>query len=233
MIIEELHAWVLHKRRTGETSLHVTLLTYEQGIVSAWFKGVLKRRTLLQSFVPFWVAVHQGKTQCYIRQADMLDVMLPLQGERLFAALYANELVYMSLRPNDPCTVLYQAYETLLYGLVSVQDKIQLEAALRRFEFQLLKTCGVAMSLSDDVEGQRICEDRYYEFLPGEGFRASTSGFSGKHLLLFAQDVLHDPRTLQSIKQLMRLAIHYHLEGKPIKTRQLWMTQQICEVNDE
>ncbi|AHE66729.1 DNA repair protein RecO [Legionella oakridgensis] len=226
MIIDALHAWVLHKRWIGDTSALVTFFTFEQGIITSTCKGgrTPKKQALLQEFTPLWLAINQQGNHCYVRQIEMMTAPLQLTGHGLFAALYVNELLYYFLRPNDESAKLYKAYESLLNALLVAQDRIEIEMALRRFEWMLLVCCGYSMSLTYDIDGRLILADRCYQLLNGEGFVEAKNGVSGRHIIAFSQDKFDDVETLKAVKWMMRRTIEFVLDGKPIRSRKLYQS---------
>ncbi|WP_207384157.1 DNA repair protein RecO [Legionella nagasakiensis] len=224
MIIEALHAWVLHKRWIGDTSAQATFFTFEQGIITCLYRGgrTPKKQSLLQEFTPLWVAVNQRGDRYYIRQIEIVAATIQFTGHNLFAALYMNELLYYFLCPNDEYPELYKAYESVLKTLTAVNSRFGVETVLRRFEWQLLVSCGYQMSLTHDVDGRPILADRQYQLLDGHGFMAVGKGILGQHILAFSQDRFTDVATLKAVKWIMRRAIDFALDGRAIKARELY-----------
>lgn len=225
MIIDALYAWVLSRRWTGDTSAHVTFFTREQGILYATFRGgrTPKRQSHLQAFTPLWLSVNKCHDWHYVKQLEMISATLPLQGDHLFSGLYVNELLYHALQPCDAHPELYEAYECILNELSSLTDKLQLEAALRRFESQLLVACGYEITYTYDVEGAPIQAETHYHLLPGVGFIPTMEkGIYGAYLLAIAHNDLSNANVLRAAKYIMRHAIDHALEGKTIKARELY-----------
>ena len=224
MITKPLHAWVLNKRWSGDTSAQVTFFTREQGIIRGLCKGgrTPKKQSLLQAFIPLWIVVDTRREWYYIRQLEIIAPSLPLKGSALFAGLYMNELLHHLLRPCDEHPELYDAYTQTLDILNTCTHPLQLEETLRRFEIALLTSCGYQMLLTHDVDDLPIDASKYYSYTAGNGFTIANKGINGAHILAFAEDKLNDIGVLKSAKWIMRRAIDHAVDGKPIKARELY-----------
>lgn len=225
MITNAIHAWVIHKSWSGDTSARVVFFTREHGVLSCFYKGgrTPKKQSLLQSFAPLWLTMDVRGDAYFVRQLEMASSPLHYPGQTLFAGLYVNELLYHALKPHDPDATLHTAYTFALQALMHASDRFAIEAVLRRFEWALLNACGYHMSLSHDARSaQPIVDDRFYHFIAGEGFILAPEGINGAHIIAFAQDKLDDVEVLGVAKRIMRRAIDHALDGKEIKTRSLY-----------
>ena len=70
-----------------------------------------------------------------------------LTGAALFAGFHCNELLMKLLARHDPHPQLFDAYAQTLPALAD-RDDARVQAALRAFEFVLLKEVGVLPDLS-------------------------------------------------------------------------------------
>ena len=219
-----LQAYVLHKRPVGETSVQVTFLTREQGLVKALYKGGRspKKQAMLQGATPLWLTLNAVGEGHYVRQLEVLGPSLLLVGESLFASLYINELLMHVLRPWDACPLLFDKYAHTLHSLKTTHQRTAIEPTLRRFEWGVLIASGYAFSLTHDIQSNPILLDAQYAFIPGDGFIATHQGFSGAHILAIAEDNLDDSTTRIAAKGIMRHAIAHLLDGKPLKSRGLY-----------
>ncbi len=226
MIANALHAWVLHKRWTGDTSAQVTFFTREQGLINGSCKGgrTPKKQSLLQAFIPLWIVVDARREWHYVRQIEIMSPSLPLVGPALFAGLYVNELLHHMLRPSDAHTLLYDAYTDVLTALLMATDRPKIEAALRRFEEEILTSCGYQLVLTHDIQGIPIDDKKQYTYIAGDGFLLVEKGIAGAHILAFSAGQLDDADVLKSAKWIMRRAIDHALDGKLIKTRNLFVS---------
>ncbi len=218
---ESQSVYVLHTRPYRESSLLVECFSKNFGRVSLIAKGVRQaksRRTgLLQPFIPLlisWV----GRTELYtLCQLEAVCAQRLFSGEQLLCGLYINELLMRLLQREDPHPELFEAYESLLNDLV---QSLHPERALRLFEKNLLSSLGYAFAF-EDIEQQD-----HYRFDGANGFVKADANlhdvFSGESLLALQTENLQDHH-LKEIKKLMRQALFYLLNDKPLKTRELFV----------
>lgn len=226
MITNGLQAWVLHKRWSGDTSAQVTFFTREKGLISAFFKGgrTPKKQSLLQTFMPLWLTFDVRHDWHYVRELDTMAPSLQLAGEPLFAALYVNEILCHGVHQLDPCPILYDAYLQTLQALTLSTQRLDIETVLRRFEWQFLTVCGYPFSLTHEaLTSTPIVSESHYDFIAGEGFTLASKGVSGVSILAMSKDNLSDASVLKAAKWIMRRAIDHALDGKRIKSRELYV----------
>lgn len=226
MITDGLQGWVLHKRWSGDTSAQIIFFTREKGLVSAYSKGARtpKKQSLLQAFTPLWLTLDIRRDWHYVRQLDVVAPSLSLIGDALFAGLYVNEIIYHGLQQLDPSPLLYDAYINTIHALTKSSQRHVVEAALRRFEWQFLSSCGYAFSLT--YECHTLCPIKpecHYIFIAGEGLVLASKGIPGECIIAMANDQLEKPAVLKAAKWLMRRAIDHALDGKKIKARELYV----------
>lgn len=232
MITESLQAWVLYKRWSGDTSAQVHFFTREKGVVSALCKGgrMPKKQSLLQAFTPLYLSFDVRRDWHYLRDLDVTAPSLDLTANSLFAGLYVNEIIYHGLHPLDPCPELFDAYMQTLQELSSTTERLAIEAALRRFEWQFLSFCGYQFSLTHEaLTSMPILSDHHYDFIAGEGFVSAIKGIPGDSIIAMNEDKLGDPVVLKAAKWIMRRAIDHALEGKQIKARELYQ-RNTCKI---
>jgi len=225
MIADTHQAWIIHKYWSGDTSARVIFFTQEHGLINCLYKGgrTPKKQALLQPFLPLWLAMDVRGDFHFVRQLEMAAAPFLLVGQSLFAGLYINELLFHALQQRDPHESLYIAYVDTLKALIAAPNRLALEAILRRFEWELLTSCGFNMSLTHDARSDLPIEmSKFYRFIAGEGFVVAAEGIKGIHILAMAADQLDDIAVLNAAKQIMRRAIHHALDGKEIKARALY-----------
>lgn len=228
MTTECFTAWLIHKQAIGNTSSRLTVFTQEKGIIHCLFRGgrALKKQAALQLFLPLWIEIDSRAYGQYIRQLECQGVIPLFASTNLFAALYINELIYHTIKPNDAQPELYESYQYTMQALPSITDRLAIEAVLRRFEWQLLYACGVLCSFEKEAHtNQSIDATQFYKYLPARGFIASAQGLPGCDILALAQDQLNTPQILKTAKIIMRQAINYLLAGKELKSRSLFKKQ--------
>lgn len=225
METEALHAWILHKRNSGESSVNLTLFTAERGLITCLYKGgrTAKKQAMLQIFTPCWVFVKSYTNLVYVQKIEHQASAIPLQGDALISGLYINELLYRVSGADSPHQGIFEAYLSTLTGLALVQNRQETERLLRRFEWMLLQASGYSLSLTEEVQtGKKIMPEGYYSFIEGLGLVQTTGqGISGAAILAISRDDLTHPETLRAAKYLMRKAINHLLDGVELKVRRL------------
>lgn len=228
MINKTIEAWVLHKQWSGDTSARVSFFTREWGLIHCFYKGgrTPKKQALLQVFTPLWINVVERYDRYYVQSVENASPILHLTGSSLFSGLYVNEVLFYALSPNYSDSPLFDAYLYTLNGLAFAKNKLVLEALLRRFEWNLLHSCGFSFSLTHEVTSANlIAADLCYQFIAGEGFVLAPMGIPGAHILALARNDLSEVAYLKSAKMVMRQAIDHLLGGREIKARTLFFAE--------
>ena len=229
MTVDFSPAFILHQRVFRESSFLLDIFSRDHGRISLVAKGVRKQKRsqagLLQIYQPLLLS-WQGR-----RDLQTLTAFEPngpaylLRAESALCGLYINELMMKLLPVGESESDLYIDYQKALFGL---QEALQNEITLRLFEKQLLSHLGYGLVLDQDVEtGEPIDEEKDYYYVADEGLYRWQSGqernrISGRSLqhLLSEQDF--DEKSLNEIKQLMRMVIHFYLGDKPLRSRELF-----------
>lgn len=224
-------AYVLHRRSYRETSFLVELFTKEHGRLTVVAKGVRKLRSptqgLLQPFIPLLVSWSGKGELMALSQVEINGEVNSLQGECLFAGFYLNELLMCLLQKWDAHPGLYARYEKTISLL---QGAILEQRMLRSFEKYLLEELGYGLLPKTDLLLHRtIVADKYYQFIPEQGFVLSEESeqkhylFLGKSLLAMAKEEWLDEESLQDAKRLIRLVLTPLLGQRPIYSRRLFI----------
>lgn len=225
MITDGLSAWLLHQRPAKNSTTHVFFLTRERGLVRAYCQGGRspKKRAVLQPFTPLWLMLNERPYGTYVKQVEIAEPSELLQGDMLLSGMYINEVLYRALKPDVSEPMLYEAYAYAIRALVNCSERMQLEIILRQFERNLIHLSGYQMSYTEEANASRaILDDRYYQFVPGEGFVLASQGFLGAHILAIAADIWIDINVLKTAKHIMRRAIDHLLDGAVVETRALY-----------
>ena len=227
MVDDALHtAFVLHTRRYGDSSLIVELLVRERGRLACIAKGALrgKRGTLAsQPFQRLFIEVRgRGEVGTLIR-AEPAAKVLTLAGQRLYCGLYVNELVQKLTAREDAHPALFDVYAKTIVGLA---DDLPVEPLLRSFEVRLLQELGLGLVLDMDSQGQPIEAGRRYTYEPVTGpvrsNRDDRSVFGGQTLLALQGRQSYDAKSLREARMLMRRILDHHLDGRPLRSRELF-----------
>ena len=184
-----LQSFVLHRYDWSESSLILDLFTREQGRLAVAAKGAKRPSSQLRSvLLPFQrlqVSLARGREHAddaappevqTLRAAEWAGGAAMLTGAALFAGFHCNELLLKLLARHDPHPQLFDAYAQTL-PLLASRDDASVQAALRAFEFVLLKEVGVLPDLSLVTLTQRpVGEHDRMVLLPESGVAAAQAG---------------------------------------------------------
>lgn len=225
-------AFVLHSYPYRETSLVLEVFTRNFGRIALVARGARRPRSALRgvllAFQPLllnWAGRSELRT---LHKAEWQGGLPQLKGTALLCGFYLNELMVKLLPREDPHELLYESYCGALHALSNGGDHA---ATLRRFEKQLLKELGYALTLDRDAaNGEGIEAGHNYRYLIERGPVRNHSGgaenqleLSGQTLLDIARDDFSNPLTMQQSKALMRMLINHYLGNQTLNTRQLLM----------
>lgn len=230
--MEFTQAFVLHQRPYRETSLLLDVFTADYGRLSLVARGIRqnKRRhnNPLQLFQPLWLNWFGRGDLLTLSKIETTQAPYWLQGHATLCGLYINELLVRLLTQQQPEPLVFDAYQKVLNGL---QKADQVEQVLRLFEKRLLEALGYGLDLSMDSNGEPVTEFQHYSYQPDHGLQPCLKNdtkriISGASLMQLQQEKFSDAESLNETKYLMRLVINYYLDGKPLKSRQLFAEMQ-------
>jgi len=248
--VELAEAWVLHSRPFRETSLVVEAFAREHGRIGLVARGGRRPRSPLGlAAQPFrrlllsWggrgdlATLHRAEcameesAECAMeesadREAPPRAGKIP-QGASLLPAMYLNELLLKLTRREDPHPELFDHY---CVALADLSGSRPIEAVLRRFELSLLASLGLGLDLERDAEGRPLVPDAAYCYRMEEGPQALPAGtptgkamnFSGAELLGMAGGKWGSRDIRMAARRLLRAAIDFYLEGRPLNTRRVF-----------
>ncbi len=218
-------AYVLHSRAYRESSALVDLLT-PQGRLRAVLRGARgKAGTLARPFIPIEVELRGRGELKNIGRLEAAGIPNLLMGEALYSGLYLNELLIRLLPAQDPYPAIFEHYALTVLALTQGRA---LEPLLRAFEWRLLDELGYGFALDHDCHGQPVSAGSLYRLQvdsglePVEQFQPGV--FQGGDLLAMAKADWVAPGALSAAKRLMRQALAPHLGGRPLVSRELFMT---------
>lgn len=225
MLASSQPAYVLHSRAYRESSALVDFLT-PQGRLRAVMRGARgKAGSLARPFIPL-EAEFRGRGELKnVARLEPAGIPNLLGGEALFSGLYLNELLIRLLPAEDPHPAIFQHYAMTVLGLAEGRA---IEPLLRSFEWRLLDELGYGFALDLDSEGQPVAESGLYRLQTETGLvpvgHLQPGVFQGVELLAMAQADWAAPGALAAAKRLMRQALAPHLGGRPLVSRELFMT---------
>lgn len=219
-------AIILHLRPYRESSYLVDLFARQAGRQRLVARGA-RRRTRwtgpgLASFARiFFVAGGRGELRC-LSNWEKAPESPELAGGSIFCGFYMAELLLKLLPQSDPSPRLYD--ETLL-ALRDLSGGVDPELRLRRFEKVLLDEAGYGLRLFEDVEGRPIEAELQYTYHPEHGpeiVQGTGDAFSGSVLIGLRTGQFQNDRDRVLAKRLMRKVLDLHLEGRAIRSRELF-----------
>ncbi|WP_346765492.1 DNA repair protein RecO [Thioalkalivibrio sp. XN8] len=219
--------FILHHRPFRDTSLLLEVLSQAHGRVGLVARGARgsrsRLRPLLQPFRPLLLSWQLRGELGTLTAAEPDGAARPLPaGEALLALYYVNELLLRLTARLDPHAGLFPGYAATLEALRAPGSPAP---ALRRFEKLLLDVLGYGPDLGFDQAGQPVTGAQCYRYHPAGGLTpcaADAEGaLLGTSLHALATGELADARALADARRLLRAALDVHLDGRPLKTREL------------
>lgn len=226
--------FVLHSHAFRETSLIAEIFTRNSGRIAAVARGARRAHSALRgslmAFQPL-LLTWGGKSELRtLYTAERQSAVPQLKGLGLICGFYLNELVIKFLPREDPHERLFDIYTESVATLAS---SAEIQATLRRFERNLLKEMGYALSLEREADsGRPVHPGRRYAYVIERGpvgveeIGEPLIEVSGKTLLDLACDNYTDPQTLLQGKILMRHLVGHYLGNQTLHTRQLLLELQ-------
>lgn len=226
-------AYVLHARAYRDTSLILDVLTPEHGRLSIVARGARRQRrgrpggAELRPLVPLLISFSGRAEMKTLTGSELAGPAPQARGERLFSALYLNELLTRLLHRHDPHPRLFAAYAETLGNIATTAD---VETLLRRFELTLLDDLGYGIALDvDSRTGSPVDPRRDYRFEPGLGLvgmdtvaeGGGVPAYAGADLLAMARGALDGPAR-DTAKRLLRAVLASHLGPEPLRSRELF-----------
>lgn len=201
----------------------------EFGRVSLVARGVSRRRrggalaSLLQPFRPLLLSYAGRGDLATLTGAEAAGELAAPTGERLFSALYINELLTRLLHRHEAHATLFAGYGRTLEALASTDP---LAAALRCFELELLNELGYGIDLErESHSGLSLEPATLYRVDPEIGVCEAVEVrerdrelFRGEALVAIAQGQVDGPFS-RDAKRLTRLLLAPHLGTEPLRSR--------------
>ena len=220
-------ALILRSQAYRETSLLVDVFTEQHGRLRVLGKGVRRRRPPLAGRLRSLSCVQLswvGRGDLpVLTAAEPVEDDSRLEGAALYCGFYLAELLLRLLPLHDSQPGVFAlCHETLL----RLATGSALQPILRGFELALLDALGYGLRLDRDTEGRPIVADQRYPYDPEQGAVAmnppSAGLVHGATLHALNQGRFTHAAQLQEAKQLMRGVLQHHLDGRPLKSRELF-----------
>lgn len=231
--VELQPCWILHRRPWRESSLLIELFSRDHGRLGLVARGARGARSawrgLAEPFIPLVAGWTRRGEMGTLTALEASGDRRRLTGRTLWCGLYANELILKLLGRDDGLADLFDGYTRLLGGL---EDGQSASSLLRRFEMELLQAQGVAPELSIEAgTGAPIDPGQLYHLQPETGLtRADARAndvFSGRAALVVTGQLEPDLDSAREARNLTRLLIDHQLDGRVLKTRELFRSERI------
>lgn len=228
--------YLLHWRSYTDSRIILDLMSREQGRFSGVYRYSRKsKKSLLPPYFHLLSAGWSGRSSLknlhYLEVDDLSPVHL--KGEALYCGFYLNEILVRLMANNDAAQSMFDFYQKTLFRLQQSKQRTVLEVTLREFEFFLFQMLGYGIDFTKDAHGSPLnsAASQYYCVVPRGGImplksvsEGYASGFviSGEHLHGIAQSHWDDLDVRRTAKKLCRCIMNDLLEGKPLKSRDLF-----------
>ena len=226
-------AFILHRRPYRDTSLLLEAFSRECGRLGLVARGAVAPRSrlkgLLQPFTPLLLSWSGAGELVTLTAAEEAGPPVPLPPGQVPSGLYVNELLVRLLLRHDPHPELFTAYGTVLAELATAPT---VESALRRFEKRLLEELGYGLTLDREASsGALIVAEENYCYVLNRGPLVASQTqdgipISGWGLLALRDESFTDPAVLKEVKRLTRAALAEQLQGRALKTRELYRVKR-------
>lgn len=216
--------YVLHRKPYRDNSLICELLSQCSGRVTALLHKP-KMGDPFQLFQPILLQLKPSNSDLFfVQHSELVGTSITLTGNALYCGFYINELLVRLLKQVVDSQHIFAWYQAALQALAA---EPMLEPVLRNFEMDLLEELGTGVDFFHQADSfEAISEQKDYYCLPGSGFvftdDADPLRIAGADVLALANRQWHDPRIRKLGKQVMRQLIDFQLEGKPLKSRDLF-----------
>ena len=226
-------AYVLFSRPFQNTSLMLDFFTIDYGRIRAIARGARrhssKYRSFLQPFHPLLIGYTGRGEVKTLGHVESSVAAITLKGERLFSAIYLNEILCRLLHNYVEHKSLYKNYQETL---IALQGSGNLEVTLRIFELTLLSELGYAINFNEvHLTNEPIIKGKLYKFSPYIGFELASpiddeenpqNYFEGEVLIAIKELKLEEGKVSKSAKRLLRIALSSLLGDKPLNSRNLF-----------
>jgi DNA repair protein RecO (recombination protein O) len=219
--------FVLHQRPYRDSSQLLECVTSAHGRVGLVARGSrrapTRQRALLQAFVPLKLSWIRRGELGNLTHVEADGSAYALEGQRLLAGFYANELLLRLLARGDPNGDAFSCYSRCLARL---GEGAHLARTLRVFELELLHALGYAVELGgDSLTGEPLRADLSYVYEPERGISrtdiadADADVYAGRDLISLREQRLDDEASLRAAQRLLGRALKAHLGERPLKSR--------------
>ena len=219
-----IDAIVIHSRPYGEGREIVEFLTESRGKIAGVRR--LSKRNGFQRLQPFTIGHLSLTGRSSLLTVSSFDFVgrFVLIGDRVASGFYILELLQKLIVEGEPDSRIYRAVYQVLDGLSGPDP---MEPLLRVFELEFLSVLGYGINFDHEgFSGEKIYEEKFYCFMPEQGFYEVNAGSKncilGKDILAVSNEmVLTNEVALNLLKKIVRNVIDSLLNGKLLTSRKL------------
>ena len=207
-------------RVTGEPAF---VLRMEPGRILARARGAKRptspMRGILSEFSPLLISWNGSGATKTLMKVEWMGGFAPVEGDSLLSAFYLNELLLRLTPREDPEERLFVAYWDALKVLATESAPPAIEAALRTFEFRLLRYAGYGFP-AEFRDGFYVLRG---EELVYAGASAPESGpyYASDTLKSVVKLDFSNPLSARAAKSLFRGVTASLLGDRPLNTRRI------------
>jgi DNA repair protein RecO (recombination protein O) len=214
--------YVLHQRPFRDSSQLLECMTATHGRMGLVARGsrraATRQRAMLQPFAPLRLSWVRRGDLGRLTNVEADGSSHDLNGQRLLAGYYANELLLRLLARGDPNGEVFSCYSRCLAQL---GESASVARTLRVFELELLRALGYGLEL----DGEPLREELRYVYEFELGLRraqpqdSDTDLYSGRDLIALRDLMLDDDASLRTAQRLLGRVLREHLGERPLKSR--------------
>lgn len=220
-------ALVLHQRPYRDSSQLLECMTVSHGRMGLVARGSRRagtgQRALLQPFAPLRLSWVRRGDLGRLTHVEADGLSHALEGQRLLAGFYVNELLLRLTARGDPNPDVFSCYSRCLAQLGGTQGVAR---TLRVFELELLRALGYGLELDgESTTGEPLRADQTYVYELEQGFRRAESHdededrYPGRDLVALRDLTFDDDASLRTAQRLLGRALKAHLGERPLKSR--------------
>lgn len=227
-------SYLLHRRPFRDSSQLLEVFSLDHGRLSLVARGVSRRRrggslaSILQPFRPLLLSFSGRGELATLTGAEAAGELAAPTGERLYSALYLNELLMRLLHRHEAHAALFSAYGRALEELAGAPAAA---AVLRRFELSLLDELGYGVDLACDTSGDRALDPTlHYRVDPEQGVSpvlevndGDGETFNGDDLLAIGRGQVDGERAAAA-RRLTRILLQPYIGARPLNARMFYTT---------
>jgi DNA repair protein RecO (recombination protein O) len=224
-------AIVVHTRPYRESSLLLSVLTLDHGLLTLVGRGVRggRRGRALQPFTELRLG-WSGRSSLGTLAGFEVEKQHWFRGNALASAFYLTELITRLLEEREPHPRLFAGVRWALEEMDQGPAFV-----LRSFEKLLLEELGYGLDFEQDLAGDPLQPGRHYRLVPDQGFALlsgdgenggdGVNGVDGALLLEMGRGAFAEANVRHAAKRVFGEALARHLGPKPLLSRQLLVGQ--------